>query len=103
MKLQKWNRFVIIYKLLLRRNAAWGDEFLTWFKYTFKVFLKIWFNNLDEIFMLLWYDLHATLREKCPDTEFFLVRIFLYSDQENSVLGHFSRCVKVIIGIGLLF
>ena len=21
-----------------------------------------------------------TLREKCPDTEFFLVRIFLYSD-----------------------
>ena len=31
------------------------------------------------------YELH-TLREKCPNTEFFLVRIFLYLDwiQENT-------------------
>ena len=38
----------------------------------------------------------SSLREKCPNTEFFLVRIFLYSvqieentDKKNSVLGHF--------------
>ena len=30
--------------------------------------------------------MHLALREKCPNTEFFLVRIFLYSDwiQENT-------------------
>ena len=48
-----------------------------------------------------------TLREKCPNTELFLVRIFLYSDciriqseyrkmriRNNSVFGHFSRSVR---------
>ena len=52
-----------------------------------------------------------TLREKCPNTEFFLARIFLLSDfiygenlrihseyrktrtRKNSVFGHFSRSV----------
>ena len=36
-----------------------------------------------------------TLREKCPDTELFLVRIFLYSEYGEilSVFGHFSRSV----------
>ena len=38
-----------------------------------------------------------TLREKCPNMEFFLVRIFLYSDwirtRKNSVFAHFSRSV----------
>ena len=40
------------------------------------------------------------LREKCPNTEFFVVRIFIYSirkqentDQKNSVFGHFLRSV----------
>ena len=40
----------------------------------------------------------SALREKCPNTEFFLVRIFVYSywiqedtDQKNPVIGHFSR------------
>ena len=28
-----------------------------------------------------------TLREKCPNTEFFLVRIFLYSDQKQLHIG----------------
>ena len=58
-----------------------------------------------------------TQREKCPNTEFFLVRIFLYFDwirrfteeiiwiqtkcskiqsRKNSVFGHFSRSVKDI-------
>ena len=36
-----------------------------------------------------------SLREKCPNTEFFLVRIFPYSDwiriRKNSVFGYFSR------------
>ena len=32
-----------------------------------------------------------TLREKSPDMELFLVRIFLYSNWNNSVFGHFSR------------
>ena len=35
------------------------------------------------------------MRGKCPNTEFFLVRIFLYSDwirtRKNSVFGHFLR------------
>ena len=45
---------------------------------------------------------YSTLREKCPNTEFFLVRIFLYSDciqsecreirtRKNYVFGYFSR------------
>ena len=38
------------------------------------------------------------LREKCPNTELFLVRIFLYSyrkilTRNNSVFRHFSRSV----------
>ena len=58
-------------------------------------------------------NLRRILREKCPDTEFFLVRIFPHSeygslrskspysvqmrenkDQKNSVFGHFSRSAK---------
>ena len=52
------------------------------------------------------------LREKCPNTELFLVRIFLYSDwilrislfqsecgkiptRNNSLFGHFSRSARV--------
>ena len=45
-----------------------------------------------------------SLCEKYPNTEFFVVRIFLYSvpiqentDQKNSVFGHFSRCICVTI------
>ena len=34
-----------------------------------------------------------SLRENCPKTEFFLVRIFLSSDQKNSVFEHVSRSV----------
>ena len=37
----------------------------------------------------------SALREKCPNTELFLVCIFQYSDwirtRNNSVFGHFSR------------
>ena len=44
----------------------------------------------------------VTLRETCPDTELFLVCIFLFSvqinknmDQNNSVTGSFSRSVMI--------
>ena len=60
-------------------------------------------------------NLKVTLPEKCPYKEFFLVRIFLYSEwirrftdsiriqseyskiriRKNSVFGHFSRSVKM--------
>ena len=37
--------------------------------------------------------MYLTLREKCPDTKFFLVCIFLYSEwiqtRKKSVFGHF--------------
>ena len=42
-------------------------------------------------------------REKCPNTEFFLVRIFQYSvriqenmDQKKSLFGHFS-CSELVV------
>ena len=45
-------------------------------------------------------DKNQSLREKCPNTELFLVLIFLYSTEyrkirtrNNSVFGRFSRCV----------
>ena len=42
--------------------------------------------------------LKLSLREKCPNTEVLLVRIFLYSDwirtRKYSVFGHFSRSVS---------
>ena len=58
-----------------------------------------------------------TLREKCPNKEFFLVRIFPYSDwirvslriqskcgkirtRKNSVFGHFSRSVSYLLKMG---
>ena len=42
----------------------------------------------------------GSLREKCPNTEFFLVRIFLtntgkYGPEKNSAFGHISRRVFV--------
>ena len=49
------------------------------------------------------------LREKCPKTELFLVRIFLYSDWirrffvNNSVFGHFTRRVCVDFSLPLTF
>ena len=70
--------------------------------------------NLTLLFCDAW-NLNFTLREKCPNTEFFLVRTFLYSDwiqeiyevnlriqseyrkirtRKNSVFGHFSRNVS---------
>ena len=52
---------------------------------------------------LIFANLSHTLREKCPNTEYFLVRIFLYSgwiqestdQKKNSVFVHFS-CSDII-------
>ena len=56
--------------------------------------------RLNVLIFLTVYELKlflfcSSLREKCPNTEFFLVRIFLYSgqtrentDQKNSVFIH---------------
>ena len=57
------------------------------------------YNTLKIVISLI----HLTLREKCPNTEFDLVRIFLYSiriqentrTRKNSVFGHFSRSVSL--------
>ena len=42
-----------------------------------------------------------SLREKCPNTDFFLVRIFPHSDwirtRKNSVSGHFSRSEYMLL------
>ena len=40
-----------------------------------------------------------SLREKFPNTEFFLVRIQENTDQKNSVYGHFSRSEFVMFPI----
>ena len=42
------------------------------------VIISIKIDELDGTFMLSLYKI--SLREKCPNTEFFLVRVFLYSD-----------------------
>ena len=68
-----------------------------------------WLSNkifpVTRIYILLTF-LHSyiyilTLCKKCPNTEFLLVRISLYSvriqentDQKNSVFRHFSRSVS---------
>ena len=49
---------------------------------TLMKYLEVPKKNLKSIFFFfLLYGLR--LREKCPNTEFFLVRIFLYSDQKK--------------------
>ena len=62
-------------------------------------YFKFWICPWNVNFVLLcWF----SLCEKCPNTEFFLVRIFLYfdwirenMDQKNSLFGHFSHSVYV--------
>ena len=57
--------------------------------------------SLSEIFFFsqvsVYLRMIISLREKCPNTELFLVRIFSYSDwiriRNNSVFGHISRSV----------
>ena len=48
--------------------------------YNIKIYVKLAHNAIQPLQMM------HTLREKCPNTELFLVRIFLYLDwiQENT-------------------
>ena len=45
---------------------------------------------------LIYDPLGITLRKKCPNTEFFLVRIFLYSDQKKLRIWTFLNSVKLL-------
>ena len=75
---------------------------------------KIFKENDRSITIQIWFRFAIfTLREKCPNTEFFLIRILLYSDwiriesvnlrihseyrkmrtRKNSLYGHFSGSV----------
>ena len=61
--------------------------------------MKSKLRKLEELFSFF----SSALREKCPNTEFFLVGIFLYSDwmQENTDqnefhFGHLSRCADSV-------
>ena len=76
----------IIYRIFHKKNSSWAYQY----------------NNFPKYYL--------SLREKCPNTELFLVRIFLYSvriqentDQNNSVYGHFSRSVLPMLSSFLLF
>ena len=59
-------------------------------------------NSNHEISWII-YSVVTALREKCLNTEFFLVRIYPYSDysklrtEKNSVFGHFTQCKTSII------
>ena len=62
--------------------------------------IKSWNNNQPFSFVCS----ELSLREMCSNTEFFLVRVFLYSDWyrkirtgKDSVFGHFSRRVQVSV------
>ena len=71
--------FQIIWIVTERRNA--GSKSLNIHDSFWRFFRSSQWRRLD--------------REKCPNAELFLVRIFLYSDwirtRNNSVFGHFSR------------
>ena len=64
-----------------------GKLYSVWLKW-----IQLDSGKVSPSFLLL------TLREKCPNTELFLVRIFRaraeYRAKKNSVLGHFSHGAK---------
>ena len=48
-----------------------------------------------------WLISKLTMCKKCPNTEFFLVRIQENTDQKNYVFGHFSFSVKIKLKVDL--
>ena len=57
-------------------------------------------NNLQCGFLIfIRHTVRLTLREKCPNTEFFLVRIQENTDQKNYIFAHFSRSVPEIFSL----
>ena len=123
-----WNMFNInkLYfcKKYMRRCKKEAKTFLKYRKYPIKRLQVLWLSTL--IFLWFWIPVswfllvlcYTAMREKCPDMELFLVRIFLYSDwirklvnlriqseyrkirtRNNSVLGHFSTVL--VYGVNL--
>ena len=96
-----WNMFNInkLYfcKKYMRRCKKEAKTFLKYRKYPIKRLQVLWLSTL--IFLWFWIPVswfllvlcYTAMREKCPDMELFLVRIFLYSNWNNTVFGHFSR------------
>ena len=72
---------------IFARNYA-SVEFLSLFlceqDYYKYLLMRKYLNHLQETQI-------STLREKCPNTEFFLVRIFRIQSRKISVFGHFSH------------
>ena len=58
-------------------------------------------NGLKPPYHTLTFLVKQSLRKMCPNTELFLVRIFLYSDwirtRNNSVFGHYSRSEYLLL------
>ena len=104
-------RLVLIHKLLHFSNIIWKCLIVALHKSkTVPLVFRKHVKNLSR---------YVALREKCPNTEFFLVRIFPHSDwirvslgiqskcekygpEKNSVFGHFSRCVDSYDNITLI-
>ena len=70
-----------MWNLLLETESSIGDELTT----NLRIFQRhTWFVEVEDINNTITRQESIprvnTLREKCPDTEFFLVRIFPHSD-----------------------
>ena len=80
--------FSHIWSHLLKKSTSFlCCELNIQFKWNKLNFRLTFFNQFCHLFLLVpSTKLYITLREKCPNTEFFLVRIFLYSFriQENT-------------------
>ena len=91
-------------------NSRWNVSF-HWAAFDYSPLIGKVFMIISEMFHWIW-----SLRENCPNTELFLVRIFLYSDwitkiysvnlliqseyrkiwiRNDSVFGHFSHSADV--------
>ena len=105
-----WCRHVFT-TLNISRESTW--TFLTWIETLLSLYIRSSKDDLLSVYTIckdLFYkdNLFWLLREKCLNTEFFLVRIFLYLNwiqvnphtqskyrkiraRKNSQFGHFSR------------
>ena len=83
---QSFKRYVKLPKSAMNKKGAIFKPERS-FLWLFKP--EIFFLLSERSFLL------DSLRGKCPNTEFFLIGIFLYSNwirtRKNSVFGHFSR------------
>ena len=86
-----------IQQIYMRTPILLRSIFLNIFMYFLSIFKLEW--NLSSF--------QRPLHKKCPNTELFLVHIFLYSDwirsRNNSVFGQFSRSGYLCINIKVIF